>query len=239
MRPVAHHILRFLIFSWLFLQLSACAHQQPGPIEPKLKNYELEDEKRLGAVQPECGSLWSPSQTSNFFFVDHRAMRVGDLVTIIIDESANAKRGASTELSEASDNSAKIDAFLGLMATIQKKYPGLDPSNVISAGMGYDFKGSGTTSRTEKLQATVPAMVRKVLQNGNLIIEGKRTINVNNERQDFYISGIARPIDIQNDNSIQSSLIAEAEIHFSGSGVISERQSPGWLSRILAKIWPF
>ncbi len=105
--------------------------------------------------------------------------------------------------------------------------------------MSLSFSGSGETSRTESLDATVQAMVRQVLPNGNLFIEGYRVVTVNDEEQYLYVSGVARPHDIDESNEISSSHLADANIEFTGSGSISDQQSPGWLSQILGFVWPF
>ena len=85
----------------------------------------------------------------------------------------------------------------------------------------------------------MPAVVRKVLPNGNLFVEGHRVILVNAEEQHFYISGVVRPIDIDQENSVKSSMVADAEIEFVGRGVLTDNQKQGWLSRFLGWIWPF
>jgi flagellar L-ring protein FlgH len=85
----------------------------------------------------------------------------------------------------------------------------------------------------------VPALVRKVLPNGNLFVEGHRVVLVNNEEQHFYISGVVRPIDIDQENSVKSSMIADAEIEFVGSGDLTDNQKQGWLSRYFGWIWPW
>jgi flagellar L-ring protein FlgH len=97
---------------------------------------------------------------------------------------------------------------------------------------GNNFTGDGHTGRTEKLTATVPAVVKKVLSNGNLFIEGHRVVLVNNEEQHFYISGVVRPIDIAQDNSVRSSYVADAEIEFTGRGVLTDNQKPGFFTRL-------
>jgi flagellar L-ring protein precursor FlgH len=101
------------------------------------------------------------------------------------------------------------------------------------------FHGEGSTGRTERLTATVPATVKKVLPNGNLFIEGHRVVLVNSEEQHFYISGVVRPIDIDQDNSVKSSMVAEAEIEFTGRGVLTDNQKQGFLQKMLGWIWPF
>ncbi len=85
----------------------------------------------------------------------------------------------------------------------------------------------------------MPAVVRKVLPNGNLFVEGHRVVLVNNEEQHFYISGVVRPIDIDQENSVKSSMVADAEIEFVGRGVLTDNQHQGFLSRYLGWLWPF
>ncbi|MFT3709073.1 MAG: flagellar basal body L-ring protein FlgH [Archangium sp.] len=104
--------------------------------------------------------------------------------------------------------------------------------------LGNEFQGDGRTARTEKLTATVPAVVKKVLPNGNLFIEGHRVVLVNNEEQHFYISGVVRPIDIAQDNSVRSSYVADAEIEFTGRGVLTDAQRPGFFTRLWNLIAP-
>jgi flagellar L-ring protein precursor FlgH len=82
-------------------------------------------------------------------------------------------------------------------------------------------------------------VVRKVLPNGNLFVEGHRVVLVNSEEHHFYISGVVRPIDIDGENSVKSSMVADAEIEFTGQGVVSDSQRQGWLNRFFGYFWPF
>ena len=83
------------------------------------------------------------------------------------------------------------------------------------------------------------ARVIDVLPNGNMLIEGRRNIKVNNEDQEIILEGTVRPRDIGADNVVNSIYIADARISYSGRGIISDRQSPGWLMNIVDKLWPF
>jgi len=115
----------------------------------------------------------------------------------------------------------------------------VDLSNLINANVKSTFDGSGSTSRQETLSATVSAKVIDVLTNGNLLIEGRRNVKVNNEDQIIIIDGTVRPADIGTDNTVNSIYIADAKISYTGKGIISDRQSPGWLMNIVDKVWPF
>ena len=130
------------------------------------------------------GSLFHPSHSGPYLFADHRAMRIGDVVTVRVHEQANAKRGATTDLSRDSDTSLKLKAFLGLMSSLGSGL-GLSDGELVSTGVETMLKARGATSRTEDLEATVPAIVREVLPSGNLFIEGHRVILVNQEEHHF------------------------------------------------------
>jgi flagellar L-ring protein precursor FlgH len=126
--------------------------------------------------------------------------------------------------------------MLGLEKTINKW---TDLSKLLNASYDSKFTGSGSTSRKENLTASLSAKVMEVLPNGNFLIEGRRNVKVNSEDQIIKVEGTVRPRDIAADNSVNSSLIADARITYTGNGVVSDQQSPGWLMNIFNKIWPF
>jgi flagellar L-ring protein precursor FlgH len=101
------------------------------------------------------------------------------------------------------------------------------------------FKGAGETTRTGTLVGTITAKVVEVMPNGNLLLESRKDIVINNERQTLILRGMIRPDDVALDNTIVSSKVADAEVYFVGNGIVQEKQSPGWLVRMLDKAWPF
>jgi flagellar L-ring protein FlgH len=213
--------------------LSGCGVSHIGEYVAKRRQYKSPvsfDEK---TTKPANGSLFNPRLSSAYLFADQRARRSGDIVTVRVREEADARREAATDLSRGSTTNVAANAFFSLLEAA-----GL-PSALVDLKNSSDFSGQGRTSRMEKLEATVPAIVREVLPNGNLFIEGHRVVLVNQEEHHFYISGVVRPADIEGDNSVLSSLIADAEVEFTGRGVISEKQSPGWLQRGLDAVAPF
>ena len=115
----------------------------------------------------------------------------------------------------------------------------ITPAKMIGASTKNDFSGSGETTRTGSLSATITARIVDVLPNGNLAVEGKRELYVNNEKKEILVQGIVRQKDIAYDNSILSTQIADAKIIYTGIGVVGEKQSPGWLARIVDIVWPF
>jgi flagellar L-ring protein precursor FlgH len=162
---------------------------------------------------------------------------VQDVVTIRIVEAASASGEATTETERDSSISGNLEGFFGLEKSLQNS--GINPAAVVKGGLTNNFDGSGSTSRKNTLQATITAVVREVFPNGNLYIEGKKEVIINNERQYIIISGVIRPEDIGPDNSIRSDLIADARIEYSGRGILAEKQRPGWLGRVLDVVWPF
>jgi flagellar L-ring protein FlgH len=181
------------------------------------------------------GSIWQASSTS--LAEDLKARRRGDIITVVISETASASKQASTGTGRSSTIAAGVPNLIGLERTGIKNW--LDLSNLLNASYDSKFAGSGSTSRQENLNATITAKVLDVIPNGNLLIEGRRNVRVNSEDQIIVLTGTIRSRDISSDNTISSALIADARINYSGKGVISDRQQPGWLMNIFDKIWPF
>lgn len=211
-------------------------HPEIGGYVPPRRDYKPPVSFPEQTERPREGSIWTPTQPGNFMLVDQRAMRVGDLLMVVVREKADAKRAAATEIDRDSSMTNSItDAF----ALLKLLKPELIGAEMLGGKSGSDFGGSGTTSRSERLEARVAATVRQVLPNGNLFIEGHREILVNREAHHFYISGVVRPSDIRDDNTVDSARMAEAQIVFNGRGVISDVQSPGVVTRALNKYNPF
>lgn len=230
--------LRLLLWSFLptLLVMMACGPQHIAPHTARVRNYELGEYE----VAPEAvseGSLWQDS--SRGLFADFRATRVGDIVTVRIDESARASGDADTSLDREAEHSFGMPSLFGFMGALQRAHPDLDPSSLMSVMSEYQFDGSGSTSRESRARGVVAVRVKRQLPNGDLFVEGTKVILINNEELHVYISGVIRPEDIEQDNSVRSSLIADAQIEFSGSGALTDNQRQGWLSRVLSKVRPF
>jgi flagellar L-ring protein FlgH len=177
------------------------------------------------------GSLWSPRMPL-YYFTDIKARNVGDLVTINVVESATASKNATTKTGRTSGLSA---SWSGVLAKMTGQWVG-DEQKVSFAN---DFDGKGETTRSSQLNTFISVQVIQVLPSGNLVIEGSRQVQVNNENQFINVQGIIRPEDISANNIILSTYIAEARIELAGQGVVSDKQRPGWMARILDWVWPF
>ena len=187
----------------------------------------------------DSGSLWATASSGTSSpFADLRALRVNDVVIVRVEEVADARRGADTKVSRT----GRFWNSLNFVPLVGPLLAGLGDASVQATG-GLDtensFSGEGRSGRSERLLATVPASVMKVYDNGNMFIEGHRVVLVNNEEQHLYVSGVVRPIDIDEQNSIKSSMIADAEIEFVGQGAVTEGQSTPWGTRVASWVWPF
>jgi flagellar L-ring protein precursor FlgH len=203
---------------------------------PRQRDYKTGAyEKAPKAVS--SGSLWQESSRS--LVADFRASRVGDLVMVMIDESPNAKGDAETKLDRTSSMSLGAPQLFGFAQAIQKAHPDLNMQDVFDVMSKTSFDGAGETTRSSRVQAAMAVRVKKQLPNGDLFVEGTKVLMVNEEELHIYVSGVIRPEDITQDNSVRSSVVADAEIEFVGRGVLTENQSQGWLTRFLGAINPF
>ena len=168
-------------------------------------------------------SLWpdSKANTTMSVYADKKAVKVGDVVTIIIQEAAVSSQQASTDTKKNSS----LNTGPGIGPWLQKiplfKYSG-----------GDSLKASGTTTRSSTFTTQMSAVVTKVLENGNLQIEGTRLVATNKEKEQVKLTGVIRRQDIGPDNTILSSCIANAQITHVGSGPIGSRQKEGLISKI-------
>jgi flagellar L-ring protein FlgH len=233
--------IRIIFFLILSLNFTGCAVQRQTDFfeETAHPSYSAASEIHVpeNVSHRSYGSLWKEGQGS--LFTANKASRVGDLLTVAIYEKASAKNEAATSAGRSSSASLGIPNLFGLETSIANKNPYLDPSNLISADSKTDFKGSGSTSREEKLSATLTTRIVEVLEGGNFRIQGSKTVRVNHEDQVIRLSGIVRQADITVHNMIDSKYILDARIEYLGKGIISDKQRPGWLVRLLDTVWPF
>jgi len=208
--------------------------------EPKVTRQQdsIQEETQIEEpVSQSPGSLWTGDQQG--LFADHKAARVGDIVTVTISEKASATKEATTDSGRTTSMSAAIPTLFGLEKKIVADNPNIDMSNLVSADFSNTFKGTGKTLRKEDLVASLTTQVVKVYPNGNFKIRGGKSVVVNNEEQLIYLTGIVRPQDIGGNNTVDSKYILNAQIAYTGEGSVSDKQKPGWLMRIMDNVWPF
>jgi flagellar L-ring protein precursor FlgH len=183
-----------------------------------------------------ANSLWRNG--SRAFFKDQRAARIGDLLTVTVNITDKANIANETQRSRTNKEDSGITDFIGsttLGAIAQKILPG----RILTADSTASSDGKGSVARQEALQTNVAAVVTQVLPNGNLVVEGKQEIRVNFEIRELIVAGIVRPEDIQSDNTIDSSKIAQARIAYGGRGQITDVQQPRYGQQVMDVLLPF
>jgi flagellar L-ring protein precursor FlgH len=157
-------------------------------------------------------------------------------VTVNITDQANFAN--ETQRSRASTDDSGVTNFLGsslLTGSAAKVLPG----RILTADGNSSYEGKGSTQRQESLTTNVAAVVTQLLPNGNMVVEGKQEIRVNYEMRELIVAGIVRPEDIQSDNTIDSSKIAQARIAYGGHGQITDVQQPRYGSQVMDVLLPF
>lgn len=224
--------MKYTILIAVLFFLTGCAVEKATVKTPDISEQQLKP-----VADYSSGSIWQAS--SGGLTEDFKARRRGDILTIVITETSSASKAAKTDTSRSSSINAGVPNFMGLEGAGMFTRNLGDLSKLLAANVDSKYGGAGSTSRQENLNATITARVIDVLANGNLQIEGRRNIKVNDEDQEIILEGTVRPRDINQNNTINSIYVADAKISYSGRGIISDRQSPGWLMNIIDKVWPF
>ena len=187
------------------------------------------------AVSYNANSLWRNGSRS--FFKDQRAHQIGDLLTVTVNITDQANFANETQRSRTSTEDSGITAFLG-SNLLTGKTTAL-PGRLLTDDATNAYDGKGSIQRQESLTTNIAAVVTQLLPNGNLVVEGKQEIRVNFEKRELIVAGIVRPEDIQSDNTINSSKIAQARIAYGGHGQITDVQQPRYGSQVMDVLLPF
>src|SRR6478735_4572119 len=180
-------------------------------------------------------SLWRSG--SRAFFKDQRATHVGDLLTVTVNITDKANIANETQRSRTAKEDSGITDFIGSQTITQPLK--ILPGRILTTDSTSSSDGKGSVNRQEALQTNVAAVVTQVLPNGNLVVEGKQEIRVNFEIRELIVAGIVRPEDIQSDNTIDSSKIAQARIAYGGRGQITDVQQPRYGQQVMDVLLPF
>ena len=184
------------------------------------------------------GSLFSDANPG--FLEDTRAVRVGDFVVININENANAQGDTTTNLSKQHEQQHERRRPHGPLAGAEGRRVDDEPDAALQ------LREPGRLRRLRhhravsgQLNGSIAVRVTREMPNGDLLLEGTKVVLINNEEYHLYVSGLVRPADIAQDNSIASTRIADAQIEFTGRGDLADQQRKGWLARILDVLNPF
>jgi flagellar L-ring protein precursor FlgH len=191
-------------------------------------------------VLPVCfqGTLYAQSlwhdDTARAIFADKRATSVGDILTIVVQESSSANKNNETKTEKNSSWTAAVASFL-FPGFVQ--YKGTMPAVQYNSDLKHD--GSGAINNSGTIVAQVAVQVMDVLPNHNLVIEGRRETSFSGERQTIVLHGVVRPEDVSSADTVMSYNVANATIQIVGKGTVTDTQNKGWFTRILDKVNPF
>jgi len=231
-----------LIF-YVILSLSGCSADLMEPeldFEPPAYVEQMPaKEQKQDFNSP--GSIFGKGE--NPLFCDHKAMKVNDIVTIVINEAAKSKTTGAKQLSKSDSTNLGGGVFSAAAADSPL-------TNSINRANGYlgtgfqsnttnQFKGQGSATKDASFTTTVSARVVKVLENGNIFVSGKREILIDDQKQIIQVSGVIRPYDIDQFNKISSDKMSDAKILYKTEGDVDRATKQGWGTKILQAIWPF
>jgi flagellar L-ring protein precursor FlgH len=229
-----HPIYDFPSIVFVVMAFAGCAATKVAVKDPTdIRGYMESAAKPHVEAQTGAGSLWISSGYRSDLFRDLKARYVNDVVTIRVSETTQAVASADAKNARATESTAGFDKLFGAEKAI-KELP-----TMLSGKSNSSFEGQGSTSRETTLVTSLTARVVEVLPNGYLVVEGKREVRVNNENQSIYLTGIVRPEDINPNNVVLSSAVAQMSVRVQGRGIVSQPIKPGWLYRILNGVLPF
>ncbi len=198
---------------------------QPGQYPPAMPPQAY-------PAPPADGTIFQ-NATAITLFEDVKARRIGDTITIVLDESTQASKSASTDATKTSEfdsgnptiagravTSSGTEVFRNLWETEQT------------------FAGDGSSSQSNSLDGRITVTVAEVMPNGNLFVRGEKWLTLNQGEEFVQISGIVRPTDVSSANEVPSFKVADARITYSGNGTVANASKPGLLSRFFMKVWP-
>ena len=182
-------------------------------------------------------SLWRNG--SRAFFKDQRAHQIGDILTVTVNITDKANIANETQRSRTNKEDSGITDFVGSQAADRQRRQGAARPHPDRRLHRHRATARARSTGRRTLQTNVAAVVTQVLPNGNLVVEGKQEIRVNFEIRELIVAGIVRPEDIQSDNTIDSSKIAQARIAYGGRGQITDVQQPRYGQQVMDVLLPF
>jgi flagellar L-ring protein FlgH len=218
---------------WAALTAAQKPKKEPpeSALDQTLKQVAAAQGTERLAAQP--GSLWTPTSLFSDLTSDLRARRVGDIVTILVQERASAVSSGTVKTQRNSSLQASITAAGGITRATGPL------ANLAKAGTNSSLDGQGATTRDTTLTATISAVVTQVLPNGSLVIQGTKNVKINNENQILGLRGLVRPVDLDTTNTVSSDRVAQMDLQVNGKGVVGDQiKRPFILYRLLMDILP-
>ncbi|NTS75398.1 flagellar basal body L-ring protein FlgH [Catenovulum sp. SM1970] len=215
------------------MMLSGCmSTKEPAPIPDDPYYAPIFPEEENSNIVP-SGSLFKVNY-SNSIYSDAKARRIGDIITVILQENTQASKSAKAEYGKENGIDLQPISAFGKNATWK--------GNPLALSLDYEteFKGDSKADQSNSLNGQVSVHVIKILPNGNLIVRGEKWLTLNTGKEYVRLTGILRPADISSDNTIGSNRVANARIEYSGTGSFADANKQGWLSKFFYSDWfPF
>ena len=226
-----------IILITICVTFSAMGAQKPKKEPPEsaldqtLKQLAAAQGTERQTLQP--GSVWTPNSLFSDLASDLRARRVGDIVTILVQEKASAVSSGTSKTQRNSTLQASVTAAAGITR------PTGALANLAKAGTTHSLDGQGATTRATTLSATISAVVTQVLPNGSLVIQGTKNVKINSENQVLALRGLVRPVDLDTTNTVSSDRVAQMDLQVNGKGIVGDQvKQPFILYRLLMDILP-
>ena len=226
-------MMRTLTMLMASLLLGACASKPP-----------LEDNSDFAQIRPlepaanalPTGSILGNSMHMSLF-QGQRQWRVGDIITVVLNESTQASRNSSLITERKATNDVLASSWTNSLLSPNGFWGDVRGDiDLNKAEIGTE--GVGTAAQANALSGVITAMVAEVLPNGNLIVEGRKQLSLTEGAEFIQIRGVVRARDVQPDNTVSSMRMAQAQISYRGSGNLAESTQPGWITQLLFKYWP-
>ena len=226
-------MMRLILILLITTVLGACASKPP-----------LEDNSDFAPIRPiepaadalPTGSILGNSMHMSLF-QGQRQWRVGDIITVVLNESTQASRNSSLVTERKATNDALSSSWTNALLS-PNGFWGDVRGDIDLTAAEIGSEGVGTAAQANALSGVITAMVAEVLPNGNLIVEGRKQLSLTEGAEFIQIRGVVRSRDVQPDNTVSSMRMAQAQISYRGTGNLAESTQPGWITQLLFKYWP-
>jgi len=218
----------------LLAVLQGCASREPvlsslSPSPDFAPVYPLAKDQ----TAPATGGIYGNRQ-SDAWFGRGRNYQIGDLITVMLNESTQADRSQKTDISRDASNTALPKGASTLLGNVHPFFDGLNMNAAKTASAG-----KGSAAQAASLTGSVTVTVTEILANGNLVVRGEKKLGLSEGTEVIQVAGVIRPQDIGPNGTVQSLRLANAQISYRGSGDLANASKPGWGTSALLKIWPF
>jgi len=221
------------VFIALSMLTSGCATIE-GPKPGDNANFAPVPPVVSASQQQYNGAIYQRG-TGMSLFTDNKARQVGDVLTVVLTERTNASKSANTSTEKESELNLLDPTIFGAPVTLNGQ-----PVLNTSVSSSNSFDGAGSSSQSNQLSGYISVTVAEVMANGNLRVQGEKWLQLNQGREYVRLRGVVRLKDVEPNNTVDSTKVANAEIFYGGTGAVNDANTQGWLGRFFnSKVWPF